>query len=196
MIQASFTPPSNAKEVQPARNMRMVGRGYPVIAGQSQIVSDGTNAFICLATAWTVFDAEDLPLVVGRRWGITQKSGRFYACSRRDYDAPKTTYLHRLILGASHGQIIDHRSGEGLDNRRFNLRFCTHAQNAQNQQTPITNTSGFKGAFFAKDKGLWYSKIRCDGEIIQLGYFSSAIEAHAAYAAAATKYHGDFARVA
>jgi len=189
-------PPVNAIEVQPNRNMKMVGRGYSVIPGQSQIMSDGIIAYINLGEVWAIIDSADVDLVKNRRWAAIQKDRQIYVCSRREYELPKSVYLHRLLLAAKKGQFVDHIDCNALNNCRSNLRFCTQAQNSKNLRTPVTNTSGFKGAFFSKEKGLWYSQIRCDGQVKRLGYFRSAIEAHNAYAAAARKYHGEFARTA
>ena len=58
-----------------------------------------------------------------------------------------TTYMHRMILEAKKGQIIDHADGDGLNNRRCNLRFCTNSQNQANSPAP-TGISGFRGVFW------------------------------------------------
>ena len=42
-------------------------------------------------------------------------------------------YMHREIMGATPGVEIDHRNGDGLDNRKQNLRPATHAQNIRNR---------------------------------------------------------------
>lgn len=191
-----LVPPSGAIEVQAERKMKMVGRGYPVIGGQSQILVSGGLAYINLGKLWTVIDVADVDAISGRKWMATNKHRQFYALSRRLCDSPSTTYLHRLILNAGRGEFVDHRDCNGLNNRRANVRLCTPSENAKNLRTPITNTSGLKGAFFSKEKSRWYSRIKCDGILINLGYFESVEEAHRAYVAAGQKYHGEFARAA
>ncbi len=102
--------------------------------------------------------------------------------------------LARLITGALPGMIVDHINGDTLDNRRANLRVCTMAQNVRNRKKPRTNTSGYKGVHWMPRHKKWMAKITCAGKHIFLGLFDDPAEAHAAYCAAAKKYHGDFAR--
>jgi hypothetical protein len=68
--------------------------------------------------------------------------GRFYAF--RNING-KTTYLHRFLLDAKDGQVVDHANGDGLDNRRCNIRFASLSDNAANRISPIPNQTGFRG---------------------------------------------------
>ena len=83
---------------------------------------------------------------------------------------------------------------QGLDNRRANLRLSTVAQNAWNSKKRNPR-SGYKGVWFAADKGLWRAAIVCHGRRIHLGYFTDKIAAARAYDAAAKKYYKEFARL-
>ncbi len=98
--------------------------------------------------------------------------------------------LHRLISGFPPFHI-DHRNGNGLDNRRRNLRPCTHSQNLSNRGKQRNNTSGFKGVCQHGKK--WRAKIWVDRRQIHLGYFNHKHNAALAYKNAARKYHGEFA---
>lgn len=69
--------------------------------------------------------------------------------------------LHRFIVGAEKGQIVDHISRDTLDNRRENLRFCTAAQNGFNSKLYSTNKSGRRGVFSVEDR--WIASIRYNG---------------------------------
>lgn len=104
--------------------------------------------------------------------------------------------MHRQILGLERGdpQIIDHANGDGLDNRRENLRFCTYTQNAQNSRIRKDNKSGYKGVYLHLP-GRWRSRIKVDGRYICLGVYKNPEEAAEAYRRAAQKYFGEFARL-
>lgn len=108
----------------------------------------------------------------------------------------KTINMHREILGLSRGdgKMVDHINRDGLDNRRENLRLCTHAQNQRNSQKNKNNTSGYKGVTWDKQRGKWHSQIVVNHVRIRLGFFDDLIKAAQAYDAAARKYHGRFAR--
>jgi len=102
--------------------------------------------------------------------------------------------MHRHLLNARKGQMIDHINGDKLDNRRSNLRFCTFAQNGQNAKTPVNNMSGYKGVTWHKRHKKWMAQIMKNGKQWCLGYFEDATEAARAYNDAAEKLHGEFAR--
>lgn len=103
--------------------------------------------------------------------------------------------LHRFIIGALPGQVVDHANGDKLDNRKSNLRFCTGWQNSQNMKTPKNSTSGFKGVNWQKGPDKWMARIYVVGKQTYLGLFESREEAARAYNEAAVKYFGEFARL-
>lgn len=102
-------------------------------------------------------------------------------------------YMHRQLAGTPRGKITDHTNGDGLDNRRANLRICTQAENLRNRGLQRNNTSGYKGAYWHAQAGRWYSKIKAGGKNISLGMFDTAEEAARAYDAAALELYGEFA---
>lgn len=106
----------------------------------------------------------------------------------------KQILLHREIMGAIDGEIVDHINGNGLDCRRENLRKCTHAENMQNRKIHKHNALGVKGVY--EKRGKFAAQIRANGKKHCLGYFDSIKEAAAAYVAAAKLLHGDFFRSA
>lgn len=102
--------------------------------------------------------------------------------------------MHQEIMGRVQGMEIDHRNLNKLDNRRENLRICTHAQNNQNEDKQSRNTSGFKGVNWHKASRKWRASIRANNKQIALGVFDSPVEAAMAYDKAAVELHGEFAR--
>lgn len=103
-----------------------------------------------------------------------------------------TILMHRLILDAPKGAHTDHINGNGLDNRRSNIRPCTNRQNCQNQQKR-RGTSKFKGVCWHKTSGWWRAQIGHLGKVIYLGDFTNEKDAAEAYDKAAVKYFGEFA---
>jgi hypothetical protein len=89
---------------------------------------------------------------------------------------------------------VDHRNGNGLDNRLANLRPASVAQNGWNAALSKANTSGIKGVCWNKVHRKWVALIRIDGKRLHLGFFVTVQEAADAYASAAERYHGEFAK--
>lgn len=148
-----------------------------------------------------ILDDEDAHLVEGAKLHLVRFRSRFanspgHVAVRRN--GPKWVYLHRLIVGTLPGMVTDHIDGDTLNNRRSNLRGCTRSQNAANSRMKGNNPCGLKGV--AEDKRnnvpTWSARLTKDGKKLYLGSFRTPEEAHAAYCAAAIKYHGEFARFA
>ena len=106
----------------------------------------------------------------------------------------RTIHMHREILGTVDG-IVDHVNGDPLDNRRDNLRECTHAQNMWNRKHQSTSRSKLKGVTKNGMSPGYISRISVDSRSIYLGSFKTDMEAHLAYCAAADAIFGDFSRL-
>jgi hypothetical protein len=106
----------------------------------------------------------------------------------------KIGLLSRFIMDAVDPQIkVDHINHDILDNRRSNLRLCTHAENCRNRRTPINNTSGYTGVYWAEDRNCWRAQITYNKRTMYLGSFSSKTKAAKAYNRAAKELFGKFA---
>jgi hypothetical protein len=105
--------------------------------------------------------------------------------------------MHREIMGfVESTSLIDHRNGDGLDNRRSNLRVATAAQNGMNRGKQRNNQSGFKGVRRRTNcTARWEAHITIARKMHSLGHFSSPEEAARAYDAKAREVHREFARV-
>ncbi len=76
---------------------------------------------------FALVDDEDLPLVLGQRWYANRSStGQYYAINGQRLG------MHRLITNCPKGLEVDHINHDTLDNRRSNLRVCTHKENMRN----------------------------------------------------------------
>lgn len=127
------------------------------------------------------------------KWGCEYAQSTIYKEGKR-----KAVTIHRLIFekivgrSLSSREYVDHIDGDGLNNRRDNLRLSSNSQNRQNSKRPITNTSGYKGVSVHGSR--WCATITINGRNKKLGYFDTPSEAHEAYKKAAVEYFGEFAR--
>jgi hypothetical protein len=99
---------------------------------------------------------------------------------------------HRLIFLWHHGFLperIDHIDGCSLNNKIENLRAVTQSQNLQNTNKRKTNTSGYKGVSWSKQRKCWIASITVNHKCRNLGGFKTKELAYEAYQLAAAKYH-------
>lgn len=142
-----------------------------------------------------LLDVEDLWILQKYKWYIIKrKNNRFYVeCSI----GKKRILLHRFLLNINKTKIqIDHINGDGLDNRKSNLRICNNYQNSKNRKKSNKKTSSkYKGVSLKKSTGKWRCYIMLNYKEIHIGYFEKEIDAAKAYDEAAIKYFGEFARL-
>ena len=148
---------------------------------------------------FAIVDDEDFEMVCQQKWHLMRQKRKNYAISSV-YLRPKggtyimqTLYLHRFIMRPPKGMEIDHKDHNGLNCQRDNMRICTHAENDRNSRSHVNSTSKYKGVFHDRLKGRWKASIRCNQRNINLGYFSSEVEAAQAYDAKAKEMFGEFA---
>ena len=134
-------------------------------------------------------DAEDFERISVFHWYAHFQRGRWYVV--RTVGRKKRRYLHCEILGQ---RGIDHKNGDGLDNRRKNLRLASQQQNLRGFRRKIPGTSSqFRGVCWHKKAGKWMSHITLDYKFKYLGLFERETDAARAYDEAARRYFGEFA---
>ena len=110
----------------------------------------------------------------------------------KDKSRPRHRLLHRAILDAPSGVLVDHVDGDGLNNVRSNLRLATVHENGWNRRLDRDNNTGLKG--IVRQRDAWRASIRVKGKLHSLGCHATAQEAARAYDAAAFRFYGPFAR--
>jgi hypothetical protein len=112
-------------------------------------------------------DDEDAALVGDYIWHLHEAKGARYARSKVG------GYMHRLLaeLGPGDRREVDHRNGDGLDNRRQNMRVLTHAQNQQNRHQQRGRTSRYRGVTWYASRRQWMVRAKVRGVEHFGGYF-------------------------
>jgi len=130
----------------------------------------------------------------GRRGKPGQRAG-FCAGNYLKITVDKATYLaHRLAWLYVHGSwpaagYIDHRNGDGRDNRIANLRDASNGQNMQNQVRAHKNSRSQLLGAHSNRAGSYVAMIRKNGKVYHLGCYDSAEDAHHRYLAAKQELH-------
>lgn len=148
---------------------------------------------------FAVVDEADFAALNRFRWHAVPKStGKtgvgWYAkrMGRKGTDEPRNVYMHRAITGVGASQEVDHRDGDGLNNRRQNLRPASRAQNCANTRRP---TASFRGVSWDKAGCKWRASIQVSGRRYGLGAYKDPVDAALAYDEAARRLWAEFAVV-
>ena len=141
-----------------------------------------------------IVDEADYPGAISLgSWHAVQSHRTFYArrnVVRSDGSRGGMVSLHTFLTG---WPLVDHINGDGLDNRRENLRPATRNQNLANKRRYRNNTSGYKGVTWHAAASCWRARIVVAGRKRSLGLHSTPEAAARAYDAAAVDVFGAFA---
>jgi hypothetical protein len=137
-------------------------------------------------------DPRDYPALVRHKWCAAKQGNSWYAVRT---DGPRQLRMHRVIMEAPPGLVVDHIDHKGLNDVRRNLRNCTQSQNARNQRPQQGGSSPFIGVCWLKKGKKWWARLQKDGRQQSLGLFDDEREAARARDAAALALHGEFANL-
>jgi len=135
--------------------------------------------------------AEDASRLRAHKWHALRGGNTVYARSSVKFgDAFRSVLMHRMILGAEAGNLVDHIDGNGLNNQRSNLRLATPQQNAWNRRG--RGESKYQGV--RRINGKWAAFVSPSGLDIYLGTYATERQAASVAAAAAQRVYGEFAQ--
>jgi len=137
-------------------------------------------------------DDIDFVVLSAFKWCSSEKApGHVHAVRRpRGQQGGALVHMHRSVMNAPKGMVVDHINGNTLDNRRSNLRVVTHKENIRHRAHGANRNSGtgVRGVSFCKTRGRYIAGIKVDGKKINLGRFDSIDAAAQAYAEASVKF--------
>ena len=135
----------------------------------------------------TFLDDEDAHVLEGKNWHSDRRGRTYYVRGRVQGQTSGGVYLHNLLIGGR----ADHKDGDGLNNRRSNIRPCTQGQNGLNRAAKMGKK--FKGVYSRGAK--FYAQIYINGRSHTSHGHETAESAAHAYDRLAMELHGEFARL-
>jgi hypothetical protein len=141
-------------------------------------------------------DAADYEFLNQWTWmAVEDRCGLVYA--RRSLavrgENNRVVWMHRQITGCPEGWSVDHANGNGLDNRKENLRVCTLSLNNVNiiRKRRVAPYRGIRPLV----SGSWQVRLRVDGRNKSFESYKDPVEAAKRYDELALQIHGEFARL-
>ncbi len=138
---------------------------------------------------YAIVDAEDYDRLARHKWMAFYTCGNWYAV-RSDHG--KCILMHRAIMKPPKDMVVDHINGNGLDNRKCNLRICTYGQNNVNRR-PRGDSSRYKCVYRDEQRNAWRSTPFYQGRSIWNGRYETEIEAARASDFMNVQLNGEYA---
>jgi hypothetical protein len=148
-----------------------------------------TQSIPLLRGQTTLVDDDVYPELAQYRWRLN--SSGYAVRSYKANDKEIVVCMHREIMHAPRGLVVDHISGNRLDNRRSELRLITQQENLMNRRCFKNNRCGYKGV--THQHGKWHARIQFHETLIHLGFWEDPITAALAYDCAAHKLFSEYA---
>ena len=124
-----------------------------------------------------IIDKEDYGKIANYCWHRKSSKNSFYALSSKNKHQAKTMRVHQIICPCEEGFMPDHKDGDGLNNRKSNLRQATRSQNNMNVGIRANNSSGQTGVAYREKYNKWEAYICVDYESTYIGSFTTFEEA-------------------
>ena len=135
---------------------------------------------------FAIVDDEDYEKACRYKWHTMGNGEKTHS-----YAATKLK-MHRWLIDAPPGYMVDHINGDPLDNRKSNLRLCTNSQNQQNTASR-GGTSQYKGVSFRAKNGRWIAAFQYNAVRYHCGMWDTEEEAARAVDKKRGEVCGDFA---
>jgi hypothetical protein len=140
-----------------------------------------------------IVDADDYEALSRHKWSVQpSRTGTTFYAKRTCHG--RLVLMHREIIKAPQGTFVDHINGNGLDNRRCNLRLCTPRQNSCNRSKQRKARHRFIGVHPC-GKYTYQATVMHKGETYRAGTFTDEVKAAKARDRLALELHGPFARL-
>jgi hypothetical protein len=158
---------------------------------KQQVIFENGYVKIQCKGGFFLIDEEDLEIYLKKSWRINANG--YVSTSHGKYSS-----LHREVMKAKDGQIVDHASRDKADNRKSNLRFCNKSENNTNCKVRKDNTTGYKGVSILQKRGRggvprYWAYIDKNNKRTSLGVYKTPEDAAKKWNEAALKIHGEFA---
>lgn len=141
----------------------------------------------------TIVDEEDFDFLNRHSWHA--HSCGYAARKYKQTGKNISVYMHREILKAPVGILVDHIDQDVRNNRKSNLRLCTKSENARNTKIDSRNKTGFRGVFWESIRKKYGATISCRKKMFYLGYFNDPVEAARVRDLKAKELFGEFAKL-
>lgn len=134
-----------------------------------------------------LIDLEDVEKCKKYHWTITDGYACYVYIKNKERVSLK---LHKFLINVPEGKVVDHKNGNTLDDRKYNLRICTRIQNSWNRKKNSNSASPFKGVH--KKGKSFEAYISCNKVKMYLGTFGNLDDAIKARKQAELKYFGEY----